>query len=69
MRQVWQLLDPSGTPAHCFLKERDGRWLVFVQSGEAIRLYKRCSSDATAVQRARQIRKLFRRLGWKELEH
>ena len=69
MHQVWQLVAPSGTLAHCFLKERDGRWLVFVRSGDAIRLYNRCSSDVTAVQRASQVREVFRRLGWKELEH
>jgi hypothetical protein len=69
MRQVWRLVDQSGTPAHCFLKERDGRWLVFVRAGDAITLYNRCSSDETAVQRANQIRQLFTRLGWQEPGH
>ena len=69
MRQLWRLVDQSGTPAHCFLRERDGRWLVFVRTGEAITLYNRCSSDETAVQRANQIRQLFRHSGWREPEH
>ena len=69
MRQVWRLVDPSGSPAHCFVKERDGRWFVFVRSGDTVRLYNRCSSDATAVQRARQIWELFIGLGWKELDN
>lgn len=66
MHQLWRLVDESGTPAHCFLRERDGRWLVFVRTGEAITLYNRCSSDETAVQRANQIRELFRRRGWQQ---
>jgi hypothetical protein len=66
MHQVWRLVNSSGTPAHCFLKERDGRWLVFVRRGDAIMLYNRCSSDGVAVQRASQLRELFRGLGWKE---
>ena len=69
MRQLWRLVDHSGTPAHCFLRERDGRWLVFVRTGGAITLYNRCSSDETAVQRANQIRQLFRHSGWREPEH
>ena len=69
MRQVWRLVDQSGTPAYCFLKERDGRWLVFVRTGDAITLFNRCSSDETAVQRATEIRQRFRRLGWQELRH
>jgi hypothetical protein len=69
MRQVWRLVDQSGKPAHCFLKERDGRWLVFVRAGDAITLYNRCSCDETAIQRAIQIRQLFTRLGWLEPGH
>jgi hypothetical protein len=69
MRQVWRLVDQSGRPAYCFLRERDGRWLVFVRTGDAITLYNRCTSDETAVQRATEIRQLFRRLGWQEQRH
>ena len=39
---------------------------MFVRTGEAITLYNRCSSDETAVQRANQIRQLFRRSGWRD---
>jgi hypothetical protein len=66
MRQVWRLVDQSGIPGHCFLKERDGRWLVFVRTGNAITLYSRCSSHDSAVQRANQIRKTFTGRGWRE---
>jgi hypothetical protein len=69
MRQVWRLVDQSGKPACCFLRERDGRWLVFVRTGDAITLYNRCTSDETAVQRATEIRQLFRQLGWQEPRH
>jgi hypothetical protein len=69
MHQVWRLVDRSGTSAHCFLRERDGRWLVFVRTGDAITLYNRCASDETAVQRAHQIRQRFRQEGWQDPEH
>jgi hypothetical protein len=69
MRKVWRLVDQSGRPAYCFLRERDGRWLVFVRTGDAITLYNRCTSDKTAVQRATEIRQLFRQLGWQEPRH
>ena len=69
MHQVWRLVNQSGKPAYCFLKERDGRWLVFVRTGDTITLYNRCSSDQTAVQRATEIRQLFTQLGWQEAQH
>jgi hypothetical protein len=34
MRQVWSLVDQSGTPAHSFLKERDGIFLSEVDMSE-----------------------------------
>ena len=51
MRQVWRLVDQAGKPAHCFLKERDGRWLVFVRAGDAITLYNRCTAVSSLEQR------------------
>jgi hypothetical protein len=69
MLQLWRLVDNSGITAHCFLTERDGRWLVFVRTGQAIMLCERCSSDNAAFDKADEIRGGLVDLGWTEPNH
>lgn len=69
MLQLWRLVNNSGLTAHCFLTERDGRWLVFVGTGQAIMLCERCSSDDAALHRADGIRDVLVDLGWSEPNH
>jgi hypothetical protein len=69
MVTVWRLKDDHGSPVHCIVSERDGRWQLSVHRGRAMIFSERCQSDDSALEKATEIWRVLIEDGWTERTH